>query len=127
MRIRKNSIAGTLALIVAMSLASCHGSPTGPEPSGLRGTWTGTAFFGVIGAPQPIQLTFDSDGATFGGNLITDRVPDGPMGNGVWDGTKATWETHENSIDGSWSATISGSTLSGFMSTGELSFSATRL
>lgn len=118
-----------MAVALALAATACSDDdddPTGPAPSGLRGTWIGTAYFGIAGVPQPITIVIDSDGATFGGVVATENVPDGPILNGVWNGTAATWETREGSQTARWSATLSAGDLVGSLVTGELSFQATR-
>lgn len=123
------SLAATLALMtIFLGALSCKGdSSTNPDPSGLQGTWTGTAFFGFASQPQPIQITVDSNGQAFGGSVVTDHVADGPIGSGAWNGAKATWITTEKGHTSQWEATVSGATLTGSVLSEELSFTATRL
>lgn len=123
----KVRIAGMVVLLSLATLSCSSNDPTGPDSSGLLGTWVGTAFFGIAGVPQPIQLTFDSNASTFGGTVITDNVPDGAMSSGTWNGTTATWTTTEGGATVTWQATPDGAALTGFVTGAELSFNCTRL
>jgi hypothetical protein len=114
---------------VAAGAAACSDDdddPAGPSPSGLRGTWVGTAYFGFTGAPQPITIVIDSDGTTFSGAVVTDNVPDGVIIDGLWDGTRATWETVDLAVTAEWEAHRSGDEMTGSIINLSLSFEATR-
>ena len=86
----------------------------------------GTAWFGIGQIAQPIQIIIDGDSSTFTGQVTTENVPDGPIMNGAWNGSRATWQTSEGGTTVNWTATLVNGELDGSIDQVEFYFETNR-